>query len=496
MHDLLGFQTTETEATRTKPASHQADLGQFMTPPEIARFMASMFTPQMPSTVRLIEAGAGRAALTKAFVECWSRRTNCHIEAHAYEYDSMVIDDLRDVLDECEQLGSVSTQIFDGDFIEAAASMIRLERGPRYSHAILNPPYRKIGTGSQHRKWLRAIGLETVNLYTGFLGLVLELLTNDGQAVAIIPRSFCNGPYYRPFREFLFRRAAIRRIHLFGSRSKPFSADSVLQESVIIHIVRGVQQGDVTISTSADATFSDYSEHCYPFSQIVFEDDAERFIHIPTEADGSEIEAAPAFQHTLAESGIGVSTGPVVDFRLRDWLRKMPEAGTVPLLYAGHFSMTGVNWPIPDLKKPNAILRTPQTEKWLYPNGFYAVVRRFSAKEEKRRIVASVVEPALLPSAMLGFENHLNVFHNGRRNPLPELVARGLAVYLNSSLVDQSFRRFNGHTQVNATDLRQMKYPDPELIQTLGSWAKLHPSASQHEIDDKLASLNHAPSQR
>jgi adenine-specific DNA-methyltransferase len=495
MDSLLGIATGRQRRAADvipKLMSHQARLGQFMTPQSIAHFMASMFAAPMPPKVKLLEAGAGRAALTMAFVDRWAKEICEGLEAHAYEHDSTVTTDLKAVLAECERTAGITAQVFSGDFIETAASMIRLKRGPRYSHAILNPPYRKINSSSKHRAWLRAVGLETVNLYTGFLGLVLELLESGGQAVAIIPRSFCNGPYYRPFREFLFRRAAIRHIHLFESRSKAFKTDGVLQENVIVRLVRDAPQGEVTISTSTDDTFSDYAERQFPFSQIVFEDDQEKFIHIPTGALGEEAANGGGFQVSLHDLGIGVSTGPVVDFRLREWLRKMPEQGTVPLLYSGHFTIAGVNWPVPEMKKPNAIKRTTETEKWLYPNGFYTIVRRFSSKEEKRRIVASVVDPSGLPCEVIGFENHLNVFHNGNRQPLPELLARGLAVLLNSAEIDQAFRRFNGHTQVNATDLRQMKFPDREVLLALGAWAKANPGMTQEEIDERVYVTQHA----
>ena len=42
---------------------------------------------------------------------------------------------------------------------------------------------------------------------------------------------------------------------------------------------------------------------------------------------------------------------------------------------------------------------------------------------------------------------------------LSPALACGLALYLNSTVVDQFFRMFNGHTQVNATDLRALPYP-------------------------------------
>ena len=310
-----------------------------------------------------------------------------------------------------------------------------------------------------------------------------------GQIVAIIPRSFCNGPYYRPFRDFLLERVAVRHIHLFESRSKAFKDDEVLQENIIVRLERDGQQGPVTVTTSTDDTFVDLVTHKHPFDRIVFPDDPERFIHIPTSPEKNTIERFEAICCTLADLCIKVSTGPVVDFRLKEHLRDMPEECTVPLLYPGHFSRTGPTWPIKDMKKPNAIERNADTEKWLYPNGFYCVVRRFSSKEEKRRIVASVVEPGTFGDApVLGFENHLNVFHENKRG-LPEALARGLAVFLNTTAVDENFRSFNGHTQVNATDLKLMKYPSREALIELGEWAMQQRTLTQEQIDAKLGTL-------
>ncbi len=181
----------------------------------------------------------------------------------------------------------------------------------------------------------------------------------------------------------------------------------------------------------------------------------------------------------MDEIGIGVSTGPVVDFRLEKHIQQTPTKGTVPLLYPGHFVGHATQWPKDGMKRGNAIKLNADTKKWLYPNGFYTVARRFSAKEERRRIVASVVTPATFPEApMLGFENHLNVFHEDKRG-LPENLAHGLAAFLNTTAVDDHFRRFNGHTQVNATDLRLMKYPSRQALIALGKWARAQSALTQ-----------------
>ena len=427
--------------------------------------------------------------MTAAFVARWQEQRNGigTITAHAYELDGATLDVLHKAADKLGQQKGIEANVIEGDFVKHAATMLRLERGPRYTHAIMNPPYKKINAGSDHRAFLRAAGLETVNLYSGFVGLAVALMEKGGEVVAIIPRSFCNGPYYQSFRRFILARASVRHIHLFEARNKAFKDDGVLQENIIIHLTRGAEQGEVTISTSTDDSFADYLETMHPFGSIVQSDDVDQFIHIPT-GNGADLRDAPAFRFRLDELGLSVSTGPVVDFRMRHDLRANPEPGTVPLLYPGHFSNDRMIWPKPGFKKANAIIHTSQTEKWLFPSGFYAVVRRFSSKEERRRIVASVVEPANLRADLIGFENHLNVLHQGKR-PLDEDIARGLVVYLNCTVVDEYFRRFNGHTQVNATDLRIMRYPSRQALTTLGQWAKDNPQPSQKAIDTQVTTL-------
>jgi adenine-specific DNA-methyltransferase len=95
------------------------------------------------------------------------------------------------------------------------------------------------------------------------------------------------------------------------------------------------------------------------------------------------------------------------------------------------------------------------------------LTKRFSAKEERRRIVAAVYDPARVTATQVAFENHVNYFHT-RGGGLPAALAKGLAAYLNSSPVDIYFRQFSGHTQVNASDLRSLPYPTRSVLIVLG----------------------------
>ena len=469
----------------------KSSLGQFMTPSATAQFMASLFTAATHGPCHLIDPGAGIGSLSSAFLDrCVAGELAFEsIHITAYEYDASLHSHLRQVLTAYGEKLGAETEVVGGDFIEHAVNARQFNGGSRFTHAIMNPPYKKINTGSRHRLLAREIGLETVNLYTAFLGCVIALMQDGGEIVAIIPRSFCNGPYYRPFRQFMLHRTALCHIHLFKARDKAFKEDNVLQETIIVRLRKGETQGPVKISASENDTSADLETYVHPFDKVVFPDDDQLFIHIPlAEAESSLIGAADAFSFSLEDLGIGVCTGPVVDFRLKEHLRMQPESGCVPLLYANHLSTGELVWPA-ESKKPNGIVVNNETRKWLMPNGTYTTTRRFSSKEERRRVVASVVPQAAFPTyALLGFENHLNVFHR-RKGGLPLALAHGLAIYLNSTAVDQHLRRFSGHTQVNATDLRKLPYPSEKALLALGEWAMRQGAITQNGIDAKIAEL-------
>ena len=484
------------------PKSRQEELGQFLTATPVADFMASMFGPP-PKTVRLLDAGAGAGSLTAAFVSrCCEKRDGARaIEATLYELDVEILDALTETMRECEQRCTeagirFTFTIHSADFIQEMSSRLAGDlfgtHPPAFDVAIANPPYRKISTDSAERRALRSVGVETSNLYTGFIALIQRLLVPGGQLVGITPRSFCNGPYFRPFREDFLSHLELRRLHVFESRQAAFRSDSVLQENIIFHAVMGQNQPEqMLISSSSGEHGDDITETIFPFTEIVHPHDAEKFIHIPSTAShGAAKETMDGLTTSLASLGVTVSTGRVVDFRLKDALRKEPARGTVPLLYPFHFNGGTVHWPKLEARKPNAILDNDETRPWLVPSGIYLLTKRFTSKEERRRLVACLFDPDLVKTNWVGFENHLNYFHASGHG-LERTLAVGLYAFLNSTVVDQYFRRFSGHTQVNATDLRALTYPDRDTLQAMGREMKAL-DLSQDEIDQLVTKHLHA----
>jgi hypothetical protein len=435
---------------------HRSKFGQFFTPSAVATYMASLLEFPSRKPAHLLDPGAGIGSLTAAAVH----RTKSRVAVTCYELEPTFQDELALTL---KNLPNAVGTIEPRDFIEHAVRLISAGKTPGYTHAILNPPYKKINTGSVHRALMRKIGLETSNLYTCFLACTIALCQPGAHVVAIIPRSFMNGLYFKPFRYWLLEHTALTHVHVFDSRSKAFSDDDVLQENVILKLIVGGEQGHVQVTSSTDQHFHDMRVRDCGFDEVVIPGDEEQFMHVPTLGSPSS-DGLPGAM--LREIGLDVCTGPVVDFRHKEHIHKEAQPDAVPLLYASHFA-GGFEWP-KDGRKPNSIERNPETEKWLMPKGCYVILKRFSSKEEKRRVVAYLFDGDRLPGDAVGFENHLNVIHKDKRG-LPRALAKGLVEYLNSQEVDDYFRVFSGHTQVNATDLRRMKYPPISELEKLGS---------------------------
>ena len=469
------------------------ELGQFLTPHPVADFMASLFETHWPE-LDLLDAGAGGGALSAALVRrlCASHHQPKRICITAYELDETLIESLQATLQNCQRVCEragiqFSATVLNEDFIATAATMVRdelfMSRKPRFNAAIVNPPYRKIRSDSSTRLLLRSAGIETGNFYAGFVALITKLLADQGELVAITPRSFCNGPYFKPFRTDFLEMMSLRRLHVFESRSAAFNRDAVLQENIITHAVKGATKPKrVIISSSSGASGSSVTEREVEYCESVSPDDADQFSHL---AEGDTQDSARAIMGRLSASlpelGLTVSTGRVVDFRAKEFLREQPESDTAPLIYPCHFNGGFVHWPKEKARKPNAIVSNEQTRELLVPAGVYVLVKRFTAKEERKRIVACIYDSHQIDAPLVGFENHLNYFHvNGRG--LPMSLAKGLAAFLNSTVVDVYFRQFNGHTQVNATDLRSLNFPTKVELEKLGHRIA-KPGMPQEELD-------------
>ena len=203
--------------------------------------------------MRILDPGAGAGVLFAACVETLISQKNrpLSIEVVAYETDSTILPHLEETMKRCQSLCISNGIEFHGiikheDFVSAAITETRESLfavpGERFTHVILNPPYKKINSQTAMSRMLYSSDIEVANLYAVFVWLSIMMLKPGGQMVAITPRSFCNGPYFKKFRAAFLRMMNLKQIHIFESRKKAFGDDDVLQENIIYHAVRGLQK--------------------------------------------------------------------------------------------------------------------------------------------------------------------------------------------------------------------------------------------------------------
>ncbi len=485
---LAGAEVLRVLTLTTMDASQQARFGQFFTPARAAALLADM--PRMPDDdfpVRVLDPGAGSGMLMAAIVRrIVQAKPGATVHVTAVEVDPTVIPALRSTAALCvewarERGATVSVDVRCEDLIYARTGLDAEREAAAFDLVIMNPPYAKLASKSAHREALAALGVDTPNLYAAFLALGVLSLCPGGQLVAITPRSFANGPYFERFRKFLLNTVAIDRLHTFESRSTVFSDAGVLQENVVFSATKGGDEGKVRL-TSSEGHLDESTEYVVDYSDLVRPDDPHRFLRIAASETGTAgAEAILGMPCSLSDLGLSVSTGRVVDFRVKNNLRGAQEEDCVPLIYPGNLRRGQIEWPR-SIRKPQAFAVLDGADRRaLVPSGCYVLVKRFSAKEERRRIVAAVWDPEVNGRVEVAFENHLNVFHHAGAG-LDREVAQGLSLWLNGSLVDRFFRTFSGHTQVNATDLRSLRFPPLAVLCRLARTSS-SPLPEQADLD-------------
>lgn len=490
---------------------HRKNYGLYLTPVAVADFMAAQIN-HAGERIRILDPGAGAGILLCAAVEALLCRPNAPscIELVAYEVDHELANVLSEELARlqiwaADRGASVSVDVVRSDFILKHAAALR-SLGGLFPHVapelafdvvIANPPYFKLNKTTDPRAAAAAAVVHgQPNIYGLFMGVGAALLRDGGELVFITPRSFASGPYFRLFRDRFFDCIRPELVHVFGSRREAFGRDAVLQENVII---KGVRQdgwpsehvrGLLTISSSQGVgDLSEARRRVVSLDSVLDMESKEKVLRLPvSSADDELMRLVDRWPGSLSAYGLKISTGPVVPFRATEFLDKagnVPKSH-VPLLWMNHVQAMRVSWPI-GRRKPEYIKRVMASEPLLVPNRNYVLLRRFSAKEEKRRLVAGPYLARASNAPVVGLENHLNYVYRPH-GTLTEDETFGLAALFNSKLLDIYFRTSNGNTQVSATELRSMPLPPRSVITAIGREARTLQN-SPAEIDQLVMSL-------
>ena len=470
--------------------------------------MAGLCDPPGNRRLRVLDPGAGAGVLSCALCEALAaRRGSKHIEVEAYEVDPALAHCLVGSLSHARQW--LQTRGITLDFVVLVEDFVTAHAGslhgvpelfgePRASAeqfdiAICNPPYFKLAKSDPRAQVAGEVVHGQPNIYALFLAVSASLLKPRGELVCITPRSYAAGPYFRRFRKRFFATVRPEDVHLFESRQEAFSRDDVLQESVILHArrFRGEPKGHgrslVTVSSSYGVSdLGRPHRRVVPLSEVVDLSTRDVVLRIPVrESDDAVTRTVSSWGGSLRDYGLDVSTGPVVPFRSAALICKHGDVPTThaPLLWMQNVGAMRVEWPCGRTGKSQFIAVSPVSLPLLVPDGNYVLVRRFSAKEQERRLTAAPLLAGTTGSPLIGLENHLNYIHRPGGS-LTEDEVYGLAVLLNSRLLDAYFRTSNGNTQVSATELRAMPLPALDTVAEMGRRARM--ATNPGEIVDDL----------
>ena len=455
------------------PKAQRKKYGQFFTSKNTAAYMASLFMPdEHKPSVSILDAGAGSGVLSAALIQ---RLQSCswitNIRLVCYENDPHVIDLLKQNLETVAAKSNIPVdyEIRTENYIlsQTADYNGMLDANPdpeKFDFVIGNPPYKKIGKNAPEAVSMPDVCYGAPNLYFLFASMGLFNLKNNAEMVYIIPRSWTSGAYFRQFREKFLAEGALEHIHLFESRDKVFSEESVLQETIIIKVRKSrVKPEAITITTTDSSDdFTNIRTMSVPYSTVV--SGAESYVYLVTdEEEASTLNRLNRLHDTLPSLGLRMKTGLTVDFRNWEALRNSSEDDTVPLFYAQHIQEGKVVFPV---GKEHEYIKTNQPGL-LQRNTNYLFVKRFTSKEEHRRLQCGVYLADQHPGySVISTQNKIN-FISGLKE-LSERLVYGLYVLFNSTTYDCYYRILNGSTQVNSTEINSMPVPPMSTIEAMG----------------------------
>lgn len=307
------------------------------------------------------------------------------------------------------------------------------------------------------------------------MALSAKLLNPGGELIFITPRSFTSGNYFKSFRKFFFRLIQLENVHLFISRRDTFNRDNVLQETMVLKgskVSKMKRQGKVVVSSSFGLKdLTNPAQKSYLLEEILDIDTNDMMLHLPiNDTEEYILNIFKGWSGSLNKYGYQISTGPVVSFRARSFLRKSvenEEQDYVPLLWLHNVQKMIVEWPIANLNKEQYIISCNETRPILIPNKNYILLRRFSSKDDKSRLIAAPYLCNFIQYEYIGVENKVNYIYKPKGH-LDRNEVIGLCSLLNSSLFDMYFRIFNGNVNVSATELRAMTLPPVITLKSIG----------------------------
>ncbi|TDQ37135.1 Eco57I restriction-modification methylase domain-containing protein [Aureibacillus halotolerans] len=452
--------------------SNKKNKGQYFSSLHLAKKMAG-FVVLENGHLKVLDPGSGNGILIAALCDrIIEESLAVHLIVDVYELDTALTSALDQTLTLCQQAMesrglSFSYRIYTEDFIlHNKHAVSQHVKSLNYDLVISNPPYFKVKKDHPYVEIMSDYVFGQANVYFMFMALAEKMTRKHGQVLFVTPRSYCSGVYFKKFRQLFFAAIDPLQFHLFTSRKKIFVDEKVLQETVIFS---GIKRESTMTPVKISSSFDPYDKQKHApirlLKSVLFQ---EKNFALKLPTSQRELEVLNMFSgwtNSLHEMDLSISTGPVVTFRHRAYIQPFSFTETAPLLYMRHIKESMVSFNETECNEGVAL--DSASDKLLLAASNFILIKRFSAKEQKKRIVCSSYIAKHFPYKKISMENHVNYIYK-MNGELSEEETLGLAAFLSSMTFDIYFRMNNGNTQVNASDLRAIPLPDEWFLRDIG----------------------------
>lgn len=468
---MLNYVSNETNSFLNSISKEERKkIGQFFTDVDVAKFMAQLYVPTKKH-LDILDPGAGSGILSAAIISELENTDVESINLTLYENDSRILPLLKNNLKFVSENTSINLEyeiieknyILDNTFEIANQELCKKE----YDFVIANPPYFKISKKAPEAQQMESICYGAPNIYFLFMAMSLHQLSEGSEMVFIIPRSWTSGAYFKKFREYLVSVGKIKQIHLFVSRDKVFNNENVLQETIIIHVIKSIKPLEfIKISSSSNNDFSSIDNFEVPY-ELAISDDENHFVYLPTNMEEVKVlNDVHKFDCSFSSEEIKLRTGLTVDFRNREYLEETSNKDNVPLFYPFHFNNNFIDFPVENEKKQYVNM---SKKGLIQENKNYLFIKRFTSKEEKRRLQPAIyLKEDFSNYDYISTENKINFIESTNDEDLSKEQVYGLFVIFNSTLYDKYYRILNGSTQVNANEINSLCIPSRNTLENIG----------------------------
>jgi len=335
---------------------------------------------------------------------------------------------------------------------------------------IGNPPYCKTPlTPELREKYSRSL-FGHANLYGIFTDMAINWTKQNGYIAYVTPTSFLGGQYFKSLRSLISTEAQPVAMDFVSERKGVF--EDVLQDTMLVVY----KKDNLTKKIDRNTTVNVHSLKSNGDGKTVIIKDIGHFQLpagsedpwlIPKEPEQIElVEKITKMPDRFDRYGFEIVTGQLVWNRNKNRMCTEQVPGSYPIIWADAIGTDGEVRLISN--RPHRLLYfiPSDTQGFLITNQPCILIKRTTAKEQKRRIFASLLSQNFISDyGGVVIENHVNIIR-----PITEkttISLETLVTLLNSDMFDMIYRLISGSVAVSAFELNCTPLPSLASIKKL-----------------------------